>query len=223
MLHRPLLLATLLAAVAGWVDALGFFALAGVFTAHLTGNLVLISEELLQGEGDLVPKLLVFPAFTAGVVLSGLAHRALEARGRSSVRVLLLAEAAAVAGFMVAGLLARPIAPHQVEHGLPLLAILLGAVAMGVQNAQGRLALRQLGSTAVMTTNITQLILDATDLVCAPAPRRLQAARRTHRQLMPVLGFVLAAIAAAFAYGALSFWALLLPIGALCVLAWLSP
>lgn len=223
MLHRPVLLATLLAAVAGWVDALGFFALAGVFTAHLTGNLVLISEEVLKGSGELIPKLLVFPAFAVGVIFSGVVHAALEARERSSVRVLLLAEAAAVAGFMVAGLLARPIVPEQVGHGLPLLAILLGAVAMGVQNAQSRLALRQIGTTAVMTSNITQLILDATDLLRAPSEHRVQAARRARRQFMPVLAFMLGAIAAGFAYGPLSFWALLLPIVLLCLLAWVSP
>lgn len=223
MLHRPLLLASLLAAVAGWVDALGFFALAGVFTAHLTGNLVLISEEILRGDRQLVSKLLVFPAFAVGVVVSGLLHAALTARGRSSVRILLLAEAAAVTGFMVAGLAAQPIVPAQLDRGLPLLAILLGAVAMGVQNAQGRLALRELGSTAVMTSNITQLILDATDLLRAPPARRLQAAHRARRQFMPVAAFVVGAVAAAFAYEALSFWALLLPIAALCVLAWQSP
>lgn len=223
MLHRPLLMATLLAAVAGWVDALGFFALAGVFTAHLTGNLVLISEELLRGGSQLASKLLVFPAFAAGVVGAGLAHAALAARGRSSVRILLLAEAAAIAGFMLAGLVARPIVPEQVDHGLPLLAILLGAVAMGVQNAQGRLALRELGSTAVMTNNITQLILDATDLVHAPAPQRLHVAHRVRRQFLPVAAFTIGATAAAFAYGAASFWALLLPIAALCLLASRSP
>jgi uncharacterized membrane protein YoaK (UPF0700 family) len=51
----------------------------------------------------------------------------------------------------------------------------------------------------------------------------VQAARRARRQFMPVLAFVLGAIAAGFAYGPLSFWALLLPIVALCLLAWVSP
>lgn len=216
-------MATLLAAVAGWVDALGFFALAGVFTAHLTGNLVLISEELLRGGSQVTSKLLVFPAFALGVVGAGLVHAEIAARGRSSVRVLLLAEAAAIAGFMAAGLAARPIVPQQVDHGLPLLAILLGAVAMGVQNAQGRLALRELGSTAVMTNNITQLILEATDLLRAAAQHRRHSARAARRQFFPVAAFTVGAIAAAFAYGAASFWALLLPVGALCLLAWQSP
>jgi uncharacterized membrane protein YoaK (UPF0700 family) len=74
-----------------------------------------------------------------------------------------------------------------------------------------------------MTSNITQLILDATDLLRAPSRHRLQAARRARRQSMPVFAFVLGAIAAGFAYGPLSFWALLLPVAALCLLASLSP
>jgi len=215
-------MATLLASVAGWVDALGFFALAGVFTGHLTGNLVLIGEELIRAERGLLPKLLVFPAFFVGVALAAVLHANRKARGRSSVRAVLLAEAIAVIGFMAAGLVSGP-ARDAAEMGpVALLAVLLGALAMGVQNAEGRLALRELGSTAVMTTNITQLVLDVVNALRGTGPDRARSAKRARRQSMPIAAFSLGAIVSAYAFLAMGFWGLLPPIVALLVLAALA-
>lgn len=222
MQHRPVLMASLLAAIAGWVDALGFFGLAGVFTAHLTGNLVLAGEQVVRHGHGLLPKLLVFPAFVLGVAVAAWIHLRLQARGRTSVRTLLLAEAAAVLAFMAAGVAGGPV-PEGTEMGsLALAAVLLGAFAMGVQNAQGRLALRELGSTAVMTANITQLVLDTVSALRTGAAERPRAWDRARRQFMPVAAFCIGAVAAAFAYLAFAFWGLLPPILALCLLAALA-
>jgi uncharacterized membrane protein YoaK (UPF0700 family) len=62
-----------LACVAGYVDTVGFVALFGVFTAHVTGNFVLIGSELTHASGNVMLKLLVFPAFVAGVALARVA------------------------------------------------------------------------------------------------------------------------------------------------------
>jgi len=212
-------MATLLAAVAGWVDALGFFALAGVFTAHLTGNLVLMGEELIRTERGFLPKLLVFPAFFAGVALAALLHAHRKARGQSSVRAVLLAEALAVVGFMLAGHAAGPVREAGEMEPLALLAVVLGALAMGVQNAEGRLALRELGSTAVMTTNITQVVLDAVMALRTPGPERRRSAQRARRQVLPIAAFSIGAILAAYAYLGFGFWGLVPPIVALLALA----
>jgi uncharacterized membrane protein YoaK (UPF0700 family) len=212
-------MATLLAGVAGWVDALGFYALAGVFTAHLTGNLVLMGEELIHAQRGLLPKLIVFPAFFAGVVLAALVHAHRQARGRSSVRAVLLTEALAVVGFMLVGHVAGPVAEDATMGPVALVAVMLGALAMGVQNAEGRLALRELGSTAVMTTNITNLVLDVVNALRFSGAERTRFARRARRQFMPIAAFSVGAIVAAFAYQAAGFWGLLPPIAALLVLA----
>ncbi len=212
-------MATLLAAVAGWVDALGFFALAGVFTAHLTGNLVLIGEELIRTESGLLPKLLVFPAFFAGVALAALLHAHRKARGRSSVRALLLAEAVAVVVFMLVGHVAGPVTDAGEMEPLALVAVALGAIAMGVQNAEGRLALRELGSTAVMTSNITQVLLDVVTALRVRGPESKRSAQRARRQVLPVAAFCIGAILAAYAYQAFAFWGLVPPIVALLALA----
>jgi uncharacterized membrane protein YoaK (UPF0700 family) len=77
--------APLLAAVAGYVDTLGFVALFGLFTAHVTGNFVLIGAELARPGHGVLLKLLAFPAFIAAVVAARLIARACERRGRSSL------------------------------------------------------------------------------------------------------------------------------------------
>ncbi|HEU4843941.1 MAG TPA: DUF1275 family protein, partial [Burkholderiaceae bacterium] len=51
--------------LAGFVDTLGFIGLFGLFTAHVTGNFVLIGRALVQPAHDIVIKLLVFPVFIA--------------------------------------------------------------------------------------------------------------------------------------------------------------
>jgi uncharacterized membrane protein YoaK (UPF0700 family) len=215
-------MATLLAAVAGWVDALGFFALAGVFTAHLTGNLVLIGQELIRTESGFLPKLLVFPAFFAGVALAALLHAHRKSRGRSSVRALLLAEAVAVVAFMLAGHVAGPVKEGEDMGTLALVAVVLGAMAMGVQNAEGRLALRELGSTAVMTSNITQVMLDVVTASRTRGPEQQRSVKRARRQVLPVAAFSLGAILAAYAFLAFGFWGLVPPIVALLALAALA-
>ena len=61
---------TTLSFLAGYVDTLGFVALHGLFTAHVTGNFVLLGREVVAPGHDVVLKLLAFPAFIGGVSIS---------------------------------------------------------------------------------------------------------------------------------------------------------
>ena len=98
-------------------------------------------------------------------------------------------QAILLAGFMFAGIAASPIgsadAPATIVCGL------LGAAAMGVQNAHGRLTARSVVANTVMTGNVTQAVIDAFDwLVPIAAPAERDAARaRLQRTLPPVAGF----------------------------------
>src|SRR5438445_11590266 len=80
--------------IAGYVDTTVFVGLFGLFTAHVTGNFVLIGSELVHRNGELLPKLLAFPAFVLAVALAVKIREAIERRGKRSVPLLLYTEAA---------------------------------------------------------------------------------------------------------------------------------
>ena len=78
--------------VAGYVDTVGFIALFGLFTAHVTGNFVLIGSELARSSSNVLLKLLVFPAFIVAVafarILEGLVQaprHVPDVRGRQHI------------------------------------------------------------------------------------------------------------------------------------------
>ena len=214
--------ASSLAFVAGYVDTLGFIALFGLFTSHVTGNFVLIGKELTgPGEGVLL-KLLAFPAFIVGVAVARLLSLGLARCGRSSLRPLLLLQAALLLAFMAAGWGALPI--RSPDAAAVLWCGMLGAVAMGLQNAQARLELAPLVPTTVMTGNVTQVVIDLVDLALGQAGAERAAAKsRLRRMLPPVLGFGAGAIGGAYAWQWLSFAALSLPVALLLGLAARAP
>jgi uncharacterized membrane protein YoaK (UPF0700 family) len=211
---------TWLALVASYVDTLGFVALFGLFTAHVTGNFIMIGS-VLAGAGHGLPiKWLAFPAFVAGIVLARVLDNRLLLRG-DGVRAcaLYVLQAALLAAFMAAGVLAAPVtdadAPMTVACGM------LGAAAMGVQNAHGRLTARSVVANTVMTGNVTRAVIDAFDLLFSSDDQTARRAARSRllSTLLPVVGFAIGAGAGAVGFLLASFWALLLPLAALCVLA----
>lgn len=143
---------TSLSFLAGYVDTLGFIALHGLFTAHVTGNFVLLGREIVAPGNDVLLKLLAFPAFVAGVVAVRALVRHCQGRGSEALRpahllqaALMLAAAASARWEMAAGLLC--------------------AAAMGAQNGYGKLLLAKLPASTVMTGNVTQLVIDCLDRV----------------------------------------------------------
>jgi uncharacterized membrane protein YoaK (UPF0700 family) len=141
---------TTLSFLAGYVDTLGFVALHGLFTAHVTGNFVLLGREVVAPGNDVLLKLLAFPAFVAGVVAVRTLVRRRQRAGDDALRsshllqaALMLAAAASAGWDMAAGLLC--------------------AAAMGAQNGYGKLLLAKLPASTVMTGNVTQLVIDTLD------------------------------------------------------------
>jgi uncharacterized membrane protein YoaK (UPF0700 family) len=213
--RRDAALAIGLSFVAGYVDTVGFVALFGLFTAHVTGNFVLIGSELAHASGDVVLKLLAFPAFILAVAFTRMLVLWLERRGRVALRALLLLQAVLLAVFMAFGWAASPV--HGTDAPLAMLAGVTAAAAMGVQNATGRLVLATLVPTTVMTGNVTQLVIDVVDLLRGAADDTVR--QRSRKFVAPVVAFALGAIGGAFGYVEGGFTAVLLPIAVLLALA----
>jgi uncharacterized membrane protein YoaK (UPF0700 family) len=211
--------ATVLGFVAGFVDTLGFVALFGLFTAHVTGNFVLIGAALAQSGDNVLLKLLVFPAFIAAVAVTRIGVLYLERRHLAPLRPLLVLQALLLGAFALCGWAATPIQGDQAP--MVLWAGILGAAAMGVQNATARLVLPTLTPTTVMTGNVTQLVIDAVDLLRGAGDSALRG--RSARLVAPIAAFAVGAIAGAFGYVQLAFSVLLLPMVLLLALAVLAP
>lgn len=212
---------TLLAGIAGYVDTLGFVALFGLFTAHVTGNFVLIGAQAGGfAEGALI-KLMAFPAFVAGVVLSSFLVRWLPRPLAPSA--LYATQAMLLLAFCLMGIQISPVVdPDDMDV---ILCGMTGATAMGIQNAHSRLIVRVGVPNTVMTGNVTQAVLDIVELVgrrCSQEVRQ-KARGRLSKTLPAVAAFGLGAIAGAVAYREMLFIALLLPVALLAsmtLVAW---
>jgi uncharacterized membrane protein YoaK (UPF0700 family) len=146
------LLPTVLSVVAGSVDAIGFLGLGGLFTAHVTGNLVILAGHLVSGGAAPVAPMLSVPVFMVALGLTRLLVGGLELIGRASLRPLLLLQLLLLAGFLVLCVSAGPsIDP---DAPIAILAGMLGVSAMAVQNALVQISLQGAPSTAVMTTGL---------------------------------------------------------------------
>ncbi|MEG2033677.1 MAG: YoaK family protein [Janthinobacterium sp.] len=206
--------------LAGYVDTLGFVALFGLFTAHVTGNFVLIGAALANAtHASIALKLLAFPAFVAGVAAARLLTVAAERRGGPALRLALLLELALLLGFMVLGMLAEPVTAE--PGALAMTAGLFGAGAMGAHSAISRLLLAHLAPTSMMTGNVTQLVIDTVDVLRGAADGATR--ERCVKFFWPLLGFAVGAVLAAFAYLAVGFAALAVPLAILLVLIALEP
>src|SRR5258708_10706516 len=84
----PGALALGLSFVAGFVDTFGFIALFGLFTAHVTGNFVLIGAAIVSPGPGVVAKLLALPVFMAVVALIFLIVRPHGELSRSAIHPL---------------------------------------------------------------------------------------------------------------------------------------
>ena len=205
---------------AGYVDTVGFVALFGLFTAHVTGNFVLIGSELAHPTHGVLIKFLAFPAFIAAVAASRLLALSVERNGRPLQRPLLLLQSTLLCACMLCGWRAQPI----VDPGAPwvLATGVLGAAAMGVQNAAARLAFIDMAPTTVMTGNVTQLVLDLVELLRGGVTE-VGLRQRIQKLIWPILAFACGALCGAFVYMHVSLWALALPVVILAALALAPP
>ncbi|MFL9933524.1 YoaK family protein [Paraburkholderia sp. RL18-103-BIB-C] len=212
---------TILALIAGYVDTVGFVALFGLFTAHVTGNFVLIGAEVAGvGQGMLL-KLLAFPAFVVGIALSSVIFKFLErSLSAHAASALYLLQAMLLASFLVTGLIATPITDP--SAAMVLVCGVLGTMAMGVQNARGRLLQVTSLPNTVMTGNVTQIVLDVIELIHRgmAGEHGQKVEERLMSTLAAMCSFALGAICGAMAYVSFSFSAIALPVAVLLFLAW---
>ena len=135
------LLPFVLSMIAGSTDVIGFLGLGGLFTAHITGNLVILAAHVVSGGDAQIAAMLSVPVFMVALGLTRLLAGGLEALGLASLRPLLLLQFLLLAGFLVSCVAAGPgIDPNAANT---VLAGMFGVSAMAVQNALVQISLRR--------------------------------------------------------------------------------
>src|SRR5262249_39725489 len=100
------------------VDAIGFLSL-GLFTAHVTGNLVVIASQLLRGGPPRLAQILAGPVFMMAAAAAWLIARAWDRRGPALLRPLLLVQFLLLGGVLILSVVSASAAnPHGFLAGL---------------------------------------------------------------------------------------------------------
>ena len=218
----PPALPPLLSFAAGFIDSFTVLALFGMFVAQVTGSFVLAAAAFVTREQGAVTKVLAIPVFLLAAVVTTSLAIMVERRGRAPVAWALGLECVVMTGFLFVVFVGAPLAdPNAVAV---VIASLLGLFAMGMQSATVRLLMKNVASTNVMTTNTTQIAIDATELGFAWHARRrapadaaaaaaYDAACMRLAGLFPVmLAFLLGTAAGTIAYVSIGSWGLLVPV-----------
>jgi uncharacterized membrane protein YoaK (UPF0700 family) len=199
----------LLSIIAGMVDLSGFVMLGQVFTAHITGNLVLaIADSIDGGPFDLVP-VLSLPVFMAALAVVWLLARWLNLTGQKLARSLLVLQLVQLVLVLAISVAADTRGhPDGTAAGL---AAMIAVSAMACQYALFRLAIPSAISTAVMTGNLTNTVLALMDLLSPDRPLLTVDQGRLRHALLLLLGFIAGCGLAAIGIVWLGNWAWAFP------------
>jgi uncharacterized membrane protein YoaK (UPF0700 family) len=223
----------LLSFTAGFIDSFTVLALFGLFVAQVTGSFVLTAVAIVTNEQGALTKVLAIPVFLLAGVTTTILAVMLERRGRAPLPWVLGLECAVLTGFLLTALTGAPLS-DPAAFGVAATG-LLGLFAMGTQSATVRLLMKGVASTNVMTTNTTQLAIDAAELWLAWQARRrapadaalgvaYDAARVHFGALFPImLGFLAGTAVGTLAYVLIGVWGLLLPLAVMYgIFSWAS-
>jgi uncharacterized membrane protein YoaK (UPF0700 family) len=157
---------SVLSATAGYIDAVGFLMLVGLFPAHITGELVGLTTALTAGHPMSHPsRFAVIPVFVAALFAGAIVTRWRRKAGKTPHRALLGLMTVALGVSAVTGFWA----PHATAGHLWVFGVRECSVvaAMAFQNAFMREGLANACPTTVMTGNLTQFAFELVDSVAA--------------------------------------------------------
>lgn len=190
----------LLTIVGGAIDTIGFIALFGFFTAHVTGNLVLAGAAWVKGGAGIWIKLGAIPLFILTVAITKYwIDRSTQKH--TTLSFLFLGEAIFLTGFMLAGLYFEPFKDADSVN----VAITggLGLIALAIRNTSSKTLIKHISPSTMMTGNTTQLGIDISNYL---RNKTEDNKRKLQHSLSIVIGFVIGAFLGAFLYVYLDFW-----------------
>jgi uncharacterized membrane protein YoaK (UPF0700 family) len=155
-----------LSLLAGVTDVTSWILLGGFFSAHVTGNLVVIAADVVAGRVPGAASILAIPVFVITTAAATLASRRLVVRGMPARTITTLLLGAQTLLLVLAAALS--FTTRASEHPASALAVVIGlcaVCAMATQNAFLHLVPPKAASTAVMTGNLVAGTIALVDLV----------------------------------------------------------
>jgi uncharacterized membrane protein YoaK (UPF0700 family) len=207
-----MLMTFVLSLTAGSMDVIGFLGLGGLFTAHITGNIVVLAAHVVSGGAAQLAAILSVPVFMLVLCLARLLAGGLTAIGLSSLWPLLLLQFLFLCGSLVIYIAEGPgIDPNAT---IATVIGMLAVSAMAAQSALVQVSLPGAPATAVLTTNIARFTTDVgTILLGATREEAITARRRAGRLWPSIVGFILGCSIGALGEARFGLFALALPAG----------
>jgi uncharacterized membrane protein YoaK (UPF0700 family) len=201
-------LPALLAIVAGMVDVAGYLSLGHVFTAHITGNLVVIAADIVSNVPINPVQVIALPVFMLAVAAIWLLAAGWGRQRPSLITVLLAIHFFLLTSVLLAAVTTgSSVSPRRLTSGLTAM---IAVSAMACQFALLRLVMPIAPSTAVMTGNLANAVLALLDLV-QRRPIAIAARHRLFRSVLLIAGFMIGCFISAATLPILGNWIWSLP------------
>lgn len=162
-MNRQISIPAALAVIAGVTDVTSWLLLGGFFSAHVTGNLVVIAADVVRGTLPDLASILAVPVFIVATLAATLVARRFGAHTPATNRLLLGVQAVFLIAAAVLSFTAQ--ASAHPKSGIAVLIGMLAVCAMAAQNAYLHLVPDRALSTAVMTGNLVAATIAVTDIV----------------------------------------------------------
>jgi uncharacterized membrane protein YoaK (UPF0700 family) len=212
-LHVPV---AVLSGTAGYIDSVGFLMLAGLFPAHVTGELVGLTKALSDGHPLSHPsRWAVLPIFVAALFVAATIARRRRSRGKSPRRALLALMATALGVCACTGFWGVPFGTPAPEWVVAVREACLVS-AMAFQNAFTREGLARSCPTTVMTGNIMHFVFEFVEALASRFGWNTEEDTHARNLAGSRLGLVSKALAS-FLFGALLGGYMAVTIGAFSV------
>ncbi|WP_089603870.1 YoaK family protein [Acinetobacter piscicola] len=190
----------LLIIVGGAIDTIGFIALFGFFTAHVTGNLVIAGAAWVNDGSGIWIKLGAIPLFILTVAITKYWIDRSTQR-HTALSYLFLGEALFLTGFMVAGLYFEPF--KDANSVTVAITAGLGLIALAIRNTSSKTLIKHISPSTMMTGNTTQFGIDISNYL---RNKNDDNKEKLLHSFSIVSGFVIGAFLGAFLYVYLDFW-----------------
>lgn len=213
--------ALMMAAIAGFIDVIGFIGVGKLFTAHITGNIVIAIAQIIDHEPGVITKIIAIPLF---IVIAAFTSWTIEMQGQTKRLLVMwfIIEAILLTAFMCAGIYILPF--YGLDSWHYICSAMLPVCAMAIHNILLRTYMRSLPPCTVMTGNLVQIIVDSVSYYWRKTLRyNVETPATSHVGIYSfgnvLLGFLIGGLSAAFGFFASGFWIVSISVIALLFMA----